>query len=477
MKKKVIIITSVVIILLGGIFVVSKSKSKSNGEVIPLVKVDVVSRQEMITTVEADGKVEFRDKISIYAKNTGKVQRIVSKEGSNINGGDVIIQYDNSSLESLQRQLQEAKLSLKSANIALEALNLPADESQLKQLESQIAQSEKSIEDAKNNILELERKIEQAKTDYEGSKILYEQGAISLTEYNNTLNNLKNYETQKFTSETSLQASEKLLESNRAQYQSAKNKSIDASSRNKIESQKVVVEQAKLKVNQLIKDINKFETSSIAPITGTITKINVVDGESVTEGKLVAEMGNLNDVIIESYIPEYDMEEIAVGQNVKIKSDSVDGEFEGKITKVYPLAESKNISGVEKNVVKIEISIPKEAPLKAGYTTKLTITTKIEPDALVIPIMAYMTETNSDPYVFVVKEDGTLEKRTIKLKSFKNSFASVEGLSEGEKVVSSPNETTKEGMKITPTEQDDNNMNSDSPMTVGSIKVKTIDAL
>lgn len=453
MKKKLAIIASVVVITgaIGfGAFKITSSQNKTQEQ---QVQVDTVTTKTMVSTVDADGIVAFRDKISVYAKNTGKVINLPKKEGDSVNQGDILVNYDKSSLETLQRQLSDAQLSLKSANLALESLMLPTDDSQIKQLEAQISQSEKTILDLQNNLTQLDTDILKAQSDLDAGKMLFEQGAISKNDLDNYEKALTNLQNQKTSAQNSLDAAQKQLDANKAQYENAKNKNQDPNTKNKIESQKVIVSQAQNKVNQLTEDINDFEIASVSPITGTVVKLYVTDGEAVTEGKIVAEVGNLNDLVIEAYIPEYDMDGVAVSQEVLIKSDITDQQFKGQITKVYPLAETKNIGGSEKSVVKVEISMPSDTPLKAGYTTDLTITTKVEENALVIPIMAYMTEKVDDEnkeYVYVVKDDNTLEKRYIKIKTIKNAFASVEGLNEGEKVVSAPTETMTEGTKISP---------------------------
>ncbi len=456
MKKKIAIIVSVIVLGVAGVGVFTYAKKPKPSETLVSAEVDIVNTQQMITTVEADGMVAFRDKISVYAKNNGKVNNLPIKEGDPVNQGDVLVNYDKSSLDTLKRQLDDAKLSLKSANLALEGLMIPTDDSQIKQIEAQISQTEKTILDLENNLVQLDTDIAKAQTDLDGANVLYSQGAISKTEYDSFETKLTNLKNQKTSTQNSLDSTKKQLEANKAQYENAKNKNSDPSVKNKIDSQKVMVEQAKLRVNQLTEDINDFETVSTSPITGTLVKLYVTDGEAVTEGKIVAEVGNLNDLVIEAYIPEYDMDGVAVGQQVTIKSDITDQEYTGQITKVYPLAE---VNKENKSVVKVEISMPQNTPLKAGYTTDLVITTKVEDNALVIPIMSYMSEKvgdKSSEYVFVVKEDGTLEKRNIKVKTIKNSVASVEGLSEGEKVVSAPTETMKDGMKINPIDKAQN---------------------
>lgn len=463
MKKKIIIISTVVILGFGTILGSSLSKQKKqNASSIPAsVPVETVKSQQVISNVDATGTVTFKNKVSIYAKSNGKVLNVVAKEGTDVSEGDVLINYDQSTLDNLKRQLNEANLALKSSKLALEALYIPADDAQLAQQQTQITQAERNIEDTKANISELDDNILTAKRDLENAKNLYNQGAISLTELTNFQNNLKNYEKQKRSLETNLVVSEQQLAANKKQYESLKNKTNDASTKNRIESQKVAISQAELRVSQIEQDIKKYEQNVLAPVTGTITKIYTSDGENVPEGKLLAEMGNLNDLIIESYIPEYDMPNIKVGQKVTIKSDSFPDEFEGSVTKIYPVAEKINSSGTEKNVVKVEISMPLNSQLKVGYSVKLDITTNIDNNALVIPTISYMTETNEDPYVYVVKEDGTLEKRRIKIKSFESSVVSVEGVSEGEIIVSSPDETLAPGMKITPLSQENTDLQNE----------------
>ncbi len=453
MKKKIAIIIGVIVVGVAGVGVVTSMNKPKAENMLISAEVTPATTQTMVTTIDADGTVAFRDKISVYAKNTGKVSNIPVNEGDSVNQGDVLINYDKSALETLERQLADAKLSLKSANLALEGLMLPTDESQLKQLEAQISQSEKAILDLENNLVQLDKDIAKAQSDLDGANVLYSQGAISQTEYNNFQTALTNLQNQKTSSQNSLDATKKQLEANKAQYDSAKDKNSDASMKNKIDSQKVMVEQAQLRVNQLTEDIRDFETATTSPITGTLIKVYVTDGEAVAEGKIVAEVGNLNDLVIEAYIPEYDMDGLAVGQEVLIKSDTTDEELKGQVTKIYPVAE---LNKENKNVVKVEVSIPQNSPLKAGYSADLTITTKVDDNALVIPIMSYMSEKvdgKNSEYVFVVKEDGTLEKRNVKIKNIKNSVASVEGLTEGEKVVSSPTEAMTDGMKINPVDQ------------------------
>lgn len=448
MKKKIIIAIGILCIGGAGTFAFYKTNMQKK-EILPSAVYTVAETQKVVSNVEADGVVSFKDKENIYAKNNGKVEDILVEDGDSVNKGDLLIKYDTSPIDKLNKQLQDAKLNLKSANIALEGLLIPTEESQIKQLEAQITQSEKSILDIQNNLVQLDRDIQKAQRDLDAGNKLFIEGAISQTELNNYQTVLTNFRNQKTSAENSLDVAKKQLEANKSQLESAKNKQNDKSNQNRIASQKVMIEQAQLRIKQISDDINDFEKTSTSPIKGTVIKTYVSDGEAVTEGKLLLEIGDVNNLIIEAFIPEYDMESIAVSQKVRITSDATDEEFEGEITKIYPIAEVKG----DKSVVKVEISMPKTDILKAGYTTKLNITTNVEEEAVVIPIISYMTEKvdNVDTeYVYIIKDDNTLEKRQIKVKAIQNSVASVEGISIGEKVISEVRDYLKEGLEIMP---------------------------
>lgn len=455
MKKKIILITAGIVIIASATFgfVSVKQKNAQASQMQPTVQFKTVTRERITNTVDATGNVSFKNTVSVYAKNNGKVLSITAPEGTSVEKGASIIEYDKASLENLKRQLNDAQLSLKSSKLALEALYIPADEAQINQQKSQVVQYERNILDAQNNIQELEANIAKAKNDFENANILYNQGSISLTELNGFKTTLDNYEKQKRSNETNLLVAEQQLQASKHQLESLKNKVNEPANKNRIESQKVLVAQASSKVNQLQSDIKKFETNSISPVSGTITKINVKEGEPVTEGKIVAEMGDLNDMIIEAFIPEFDMYDVREGQSVKIKSDNLLEEIEGTISKIFPVAEKKSSGTSEKTVVRVHISVKDTSVLKAGYSVKLVIITNVDENALVIPTTSYMTESNQDPYVFVIKDDNTLEKRRIKIKGFDESVISVIGLEEGEFIVASPDEKLSEGMQVNKVDQ------------------------
>lgn len=451
MKKKLGIITIVIVaIIIAVIIIMGKfsTEPKLEEELTPSVEVATVTTQEIISTLDAYGTIVFRDEISVYSRNEGKVDKVLVEVGDYVKKGDVIVTYDNEALENMQRQLDEAKLSLKSAQISLDGLLLPPDDSQLRGIETQITQNKKVIEDFNKEIDKMDENIKKAKEDLEQGKVLYAEGAISLIEYEKYETVISDFETAKDAIIDNIDIAKEQLETTQIQYQEAQDKTTSASSLNMIENQKIAVEQATTRVNELTKDTTEFVTKIVAEESGTIIKVVATEGMMVTSGAEIVKMGNLDDLIVQTFIPEYDMKEIKVGQEVNMTNQKSKLELTGEIIKVYPIAEKQE--GLSENSVKVEISIEGEEEVKAGYTLDLNITTKVDKDALVIPIMSYMTQTGSDPYVFVVNENNILEKRLIQVVGFQYSVVSIEGLEKGEVVVLSPTDRLDEGVEIIP---------------------------
>lgn len=415
-----------------------------------IATLDTVKNEQIVTNVEVEGIIAFRETVSVYSENNAKLASFTPKVADTISKGSTIATYDTSSLDTLDRQIEEAQLSLKSAELALEALNVPTSSSQIKQLESQVTTTEKNITDLNNNLELLNTNLAIAQRDFESAEALYTQGAMALVEYTGYETKLDDLNNQIAGINTSLLANQQSLEANKIALEEAINKADDPSIKLQIESQKVAIEQAELKISNYKKDIADFEHSTISPITGTVISTHVNAGESVSEGRLMVEIGDPNDIIIEAYVPEEDMLFIVEGQEVLIENEHTKEEYYSTVTRVYPIAEKITTGTTQENSVKIEVALPKDANITTGFSVDLTITTKINDDALVVPIMAYMTESDGSAYVYVVDEENILEKRVVEVLEFQGAYASVTGLELDEVIVTDPSERMSDGVLIIP---------------------------
>jgi len=139
-------------------------------------------------------------------------------------------------------------------------------------------------------------------------------------------------------------------------------------------------------------------TTIRAPISGTITSLELEEGEIVTSGRSafsqsppLMTISDLSQMVVKTYINEVDMEKLKMDQLAEIKSDTYKGKiYQGRVMEISPI-------GVERdNIISFEIMIevidsPPE--LRPGMSTDVDIITYEEKAVLLIPIEAVQSET------------------------------------------------------------------------------------
>lgn len=119
-------------------------------------------------------------------------------------------------------------------------------------------------------------------------------------------------------------------------------------------------------------------TSLNSPIGGTIVKVNVSEGQTLTAGQTAAVVADMNNLYVSANIEETDIAKCSLGQGVEIKLDAYSGKvIYGRISSIGDAAVSmfstmstQNSNG---NYSKITQLIPIEIELAPGYPKNLKI--------------------------------------------------------------------------------------------------------
>lgn len=466
--KKVIMVVAILAVTGVALAVIGYNLSKMKSTGLP-VEVAEVKSESIVSKINAEGMVKLNKNRVVTASNSADVKKVNVKVGDVVKAGDVLVVYDEDALTSLKNQLADAKLVVKSNEISLSSSMLPATEEEINQAQSSISQAEKNIEkinwsiaQIENNLKQQKNNLDTAQKDYDSNVILFEAQAISKSELDTFKNKLDTANTEYQNAVTQLEAEKISLESEKANLETAKtsyntlvNKLNTETVKNNIEQNKVQLEQAKLNQQQIQEDIDKFNMVEVAPIDGTITAVNIADGGYASEGAVIIEMSNINDCIVEIDVPEYDMANVKVGEKAIVTGDGIEGEIEGVVSKISPIAFEKTSSGTTKQVVSTEIDVNDKSKLIVGFTVKADIITSTNPNATVIPIMSYLTDDDGIDYVFIVDEESKLKRRDIKVLTYNNNNVEVSGVEVGETVVDNPNgNLLKEGMQVSvPTQE------------------------
>ncbi len=208
------------------------------------------------------------------------------------------------------------------------------------------------------------------------------------------------------------------------------------------------MEQARLNVQNNSLSLSKQQI--LSPIDGTVLEKNVKVNELGTPGTAAFVIGNGDDVEIETKILADDVADIKAGDKAEIITRTDEKRtIEGVVTKIAPTATDEISSlGVKQKKVAVTI-IPAESAvsLKLGSEVDVKVITETKKGVIVVPAGAVF-DYRGDSCIFTV-EGGKAILRKVETGIRNESFAEVtEGLKPGEIVLSAPDNSIEEGMRI-----------------------------
>jgi len=167
-----------------------------------------------------------------------------------------------------------------------------------------------------------------------------------------------------------------------------------------------------------------------APVSGYLSELNVELGESKNRGARLGQIDIPKQFKLMVNVDEYYLNQITLAMNANLL---INGEtHEIKVTKID--------SRVKQAQFKIELNLPaKIENIKRGQSLELDlILSEGTKDSLLVKRGAFVSNTGGN-WIFVLNDDGsTAQRRVIKLgKKNKNYFQILEGLTAGERVITS----------------------------------------
>ncbi len=139
-------------------------------------------------------------------------------------------------------------------------------------------------------------------------------------------------------------------------------------------------------------------TTVIAPMSGTVTRLNVEEGEIVTSGRSAFSQGaailtiaDLSRMVVKTRINEVDIAKIALGQRVEIRVDAYrDKVFEGRVSEIAPSAFSPGQMGQQGDgTITFEVMIEvvgSPSELLPGMSADVDIIVMQDDNVLQLPI-------------------------------------------------------------------------------------------
>ena len=355
----------------------------------------------------------------------------------------------DSFVATTQQRLTEAE-----TQVATTQIDLNRDQIGLKQAEIALSQANLMLDRAKTSVGSAKVALETAKSEYQRNKELFDKKLVAkrtLEESQNQLaatnsqyeNAQKEVESQQETIKSqeeninvrkeAISSRESTLELNKKNVltlkdsEEARKKQLEAELENArtrlrqleetTEEEKELTRHAKVGAeasllqaqSQLESQQERYEwTTVIAPMSGTITRITVEEGEIITSGRsafsrgdAIMRIADLDQMIVRTQINQVEIGKIKKDQRAEISVDSYPGRvFPGRVSEISPSATPRgpqNQSSVITFEVDVEV-IGSPPELLPGMSADVDIIVFEESDILQLPIPAVLS-----PKVFTVK--------------------------------------------------------------------------
>ena len=142
----------------------------------------------------------------------------------------------------------------------------------------------------------------------------------------------------------------------------------------------------------------------IAPFDGTVTEISAVGGEKVANGATAVRLDNMDNLVVEVYVSEVDINDISLGLSAVLTFDAIPGkEYEGLVQSIS--AAGSDDSGVVEFRVSVKVLTADES-VKPGFTAVVSVVTSEVADALLVPSEA-LVSLKGNSAVILSKSDGS----------------------------------------------------------------------
>ena len=182
----------------------------------------------------------------------------------------------------------------------------------------------------------------------------------------------------------------------------------------------------------------------IAPISGSIISSPVKTGQKVSVSSVVTKIGDISNLQVTAKVPERYVADLRIGQRAEITLQAYGSEkFYAKVVRISPVVDAA--TRTKEIILNFEETYEK---VNAGMFAKIKLYTN-DYDGYPVITQDSVVNNNDEYYVFVVKEDNTVEKRHVTLgKNIDGYYQLLEGISEGDSMVIEGMLTLFDGAKV-----------------------------
>ncbi|MDO7886797.1 efflux RND transporter periplasmic adaptor subunit [Hymenobacter cheonanensis] len=354
-NRLIIILAVLVVVLIGG-YTVAKKKGWLGKPTGTEITAATAGPATIVEKVSASGKVQPETEVKISPDVSGEIIELYVQEGDSVKKGQLLLR--------IRPDNYLAMVSQQSAAVGTQRANVGQAQAQLEQQTANARQTELT---------------------YRRQASLYKQKVISQSDYE--------------AAQAAYNASQEQLKAIRAQITAAQS----------------TVRSAQAGLQEAQKNLNK--TTIYAPVSGTVSKLNVKKGERVVgttqmAGTEIMRIANLNNMEVRVSVNENDIIRVQLGDSADVEVDSYttqNEKFKGIVTAIANTAKdaltAEAVTEFEvrvrllpdsyKHLVKTGANGHVTVPFRPGMTASVDIIADRKSGVLSVPLAAVTTRSDS----------------------------------------------------------------------------------
>ena len=355
------------------------------------VRTDRVIKQDLVTSISTNGKVEPIENFEPHAAAATTVKKIYVREGQQVRKGELMM------------QLEDADVRAQAARAAAQVKTAEADQNAIKS-----GGSHEEVLNGQSDLVKAQAERDTAQKNYDALQSLAKTGAAAPAEVQDAASRLAIAEKQ-------LQV---LHEKQTQRYSRPEV--------NKVEAQ---AEQARAAYAAAQGQLQHTEIR--APFDGTVYSIPVKQGEYVQQGELLIELADLHRVQVRAFVDEPELGKLAAGQTVSVTWDALPGKtWHGEISQMPYTVTTYGTRNVGQVLCRVDNN---DARLLPNINVTVNVSIANKKDVVTVAREALHDDENGR-FVFVIK-DGHLERRPVEAGIANNTRIEItNGLEPGESV-------------------------------------------
>ncbi len=223
---------------------------------------------------------------------------------------------------------------------------------------------------------------------------------------------------------------------------------IGGESKVNLSDARIALETAQLELATLQEDLSLIKSEITSPVDGVITEMTADEDYKVNTETTLFKVSDTEKMKVEVSLSDSQIKNIAIGQRVEITSDALPEreKVNGTISSISGVANKSTSLDESNTTVTIKFDDPKN--LRPGTTISATIFYKESKDVIKVPYSSVLNE-NGKYYLFTVDNSNKVSKKEIKVGTNDDSYYEIiSGLSVGDKIISTVDESLKDGDKI-----------------------------